>query len=109
MRAAHRGPGQLQTGEDLVRSFAMAGALVTAKFLEICLRAGTRGRPGEFTSAAYPCKNRSFPGGSLHRLIISRATDLALRSPRKQLGRTAGDEFAPASAINDLTRRRGGR
>src|SRR5213080_1381215 len=41
MLAVHRGPGSY-TGEDLVEISCHGGALVTAKVLEACLRAGAR-------------------------------------------------------------------
>src|SRR6266513_195843 len=53
MLAVHRAPASY-TGEDLVEISCHGGALVTAKVLETCLRAGARGaRPGEFTERAY--------------------------------------------------------
>ncbi|PYK46895.1 MAG: tRNA uridine-5-carboxymethylaminomethyl(34) synthesis GTPase MnmE, partial [Verrucomicrobia bacterium] len=53
MLAVHRAPGSY-TGEDLVEISCHGGALVTAKVLEACLRAGARAaRPGEFTERAY--------------------------------------------------------
>ena len=51
--SVHRAPASY-TGEDLVEISCHGGALVTAKVLEACLRAGARGaRPGEFTERAF--------------------------------------------------------
>src|SRR5438105_14741242 len=53
MLSLHRAP-QSYTGEDLIEISCHGGALVTAKVLETCLRAGARpALPGEFTERAY--------------------------------------------------------
>src|SRR5437016_9654140 len=53
MLAVHHAPASY-TGEDLIEISCHGGALVTARVLETCLRAGARGaRPGEFTERAY--------------------------------------------------------
>src|SRR6185436_4605358 len=50
MLAVHHAPASY-TGEDLIEISCHGGALVTAKVLETCLRAGARGaRPDEFRS-----------------------------------------------------------
>ncbi len=51
--SVHRAPASY-TGEDLVEISCHGGALVSAKVLEACLRAGARAaRPGEFTERAF--------------------------------------------------------
>src|SRR6476469_10959156 len=93
MLAVHHAPASY-TGEDLVEISCHGGALVTAKVLETCLRAGARGaRPGEFTERAY--LNGKIDLTQAEAVIdLSRAqTDLALRSATEQLAGRLGDEF----------------
>src|SRR3954469_16846598 len=53
MLSVHRAPASY-TGEDLVEISCHGGALVSARVLEVCLRAGARAaEPGEFTERAY--------------------------------------------------------
>ena len=85
MLSVHRAPASY-TGEDLVEISCHGGTLVTARVLEVCLRAGARqAGPGEFTE-------RSFLNGKMDLTqaeavidLIRAKTDLALRSATEQL------------------------
>ena len=93
MLAAHRAPASY-TGEDLVEISCHGGALVTAKVLEICLRAGARAaRPGEFTERAYLNGKIDLTQAEAVIDLIRAQTDLALRSATEQLAGRLGDEF----------------
>src|SRR5881398_4181156 len=90
MLAAHRAPASY-TGEDLVEISCHGGALVTAKVLEICLRAGARAaRPGEFTERAYLNGKIDLTQAEAVIDLIRAKTDLALRSATEQLAGRLG-------------------
>src|SRR5436305_369952 len=93
MLAVHRAPTSY-TGEDLVEISCHGGALVTAKVLETCLRAGARAaRPGEFTERAYLNGKIDLTQAEAVIDLIRAQTDLALRSATEQLRGRLGDEF----------------
>jgi tRNA modification GTPase len=93
MLAVHRAPGSY-TGEDLVEISCHGGALVTAKVLETCLRAGARpARPGEFTERAYLNGKIDLTQAEAVIDLIRAQTDLALRSATEQLAGRLGEEF----------------
>src|SRR5216110_1382999 len=93
MLAVHRAPASY-TGEDLVEISCHGGALVTAKVLETCLRAGARAaRPGEFTERAYLNGKIDLTQAEAVIDLIRAQTDLALRSATEQLRGRLGDEF----------------
>src|SRR5437764_611713 len=93
MLGVHRAPASY-TGEDLVEISCHGGALVTAKVLETCLRAGARGaRPGEFTERAYLNGKIDLTQAEAVIDLIRAQTDLALRSATEQLAGRLGDEF----------------
>src|SRR5438128_7985680 len=80
MMAIHRAPGSY-TGEDLVEISCHGGTLVTAKVLEVCLRAGARGaRAGEFTERAFLNGKMDLTQAEAVIDLIRARTDLALRS-----------------------------
>src|SRR5438067_1712062 len=82
--AVHRAPNSY-TGEDLVEISCHGGALVTAKVLETCLRAGARAaRPGEFTERAYLNGRIDLIQAEAVIDLIRAQTDLALRSATEQ-------------------------
>jgi tRNA modification GTPase len=91
--AVHRAPASY-TGEDLVEISCHGGALVTAKVLETCLRAGARpARPGEFTERAYLNGKIDLTQAEAVIDLIRAQTDLALRSATEQLSGRLGDAF----------------
>jgi tRNA modification GTPase len=93
MLAVHHAPASY-TGEDLIEISCHGGALVTAKVLETCLRAGARGaRPGEFTERAYLNGKIDVTQAEAVIDLIRAQTDLALRSATEQLAGRLGDEF----------------
>jgi tRNA modification GTPase len=93
MLAVHRAPTSY-TGEDLVEINCHGGALVTAKVLETCLRAGARGaRPGEFTERAYLNGKIDLTQAEAVIDLIRAQTDLALRSATEQLRGRLGEQF----------------
>jgi tRNA modification GTPase len=93
MLSVHRAPASY-TGEDLVEISCHGGALVTAKVLETCLRAGARGaRPGEFTERAYLNGKIDLTQAEAVIDLIRAQTDLALRSATEQLSGRLGEEF----------------
>jgi tRNA modification GTPase len=93
MLAVHHAPASY-TGEDLIEISCHGGALVTAKVLETCLRAGARGaRPGEFTERAYLNGKIDVTQAEAVIDLIRAQTDLALRSATEQLTGRLGDEF----------------
>jgi tRNA modification GTPase len=93
MLAVHRAPASY-TGEDLVEISCHGGALVTAKVLETCLRAGARAaRPGEFTERAYLNGKIDLTQAEAVIDLIRAQTDLALRSATEQLSGRLGDAF----------------
>src|SRR5947199_2178668 len=94
MLAAHRAPASY-TGEDLVEISCHGGALVTAKVLEICLRAGARAaRPGEFTERAYLKGKLDLTQAEAVIDLIRAQTDLALRSATEQLEGRLGEKIS---------------
>jgi tRNA modification GTPase len=93
MLAVHRAPSSY-TGEDMVEISCHGGALVTAKVLETCLRAGARAaRPGEFTERAYCNGKIDLTQAEAVIDLIRAQTDLALRSATEQLSGQLGEEF----------------
>ena len=93
MLAVHHAPASY-TGEDLIEISCHGGALVTAKVLETCLRAGARGaRAGEFTERAYLNGKIDLTQAEAVIDLIRAQTDLALRSATEQLAGRLGDEF----------------
>jgi tRNA modification GTPase len=93
MLAVHRAPASY-TGEDLVEISCHGGALVTAKVLETCLRAGARAaRPGEFTERAYLNGKIDLTQAEAVIDLIRAQTDLALRSATEQLHGRLGEQF----------------
>src|SRR6476646_1267435 len=93
MLAVHHAPASY-TGEDLIEISCHGGALVTAKVLETCLRAGARGaRPGEFTERAYLNGKIDLTQAEAVIDLIRAQTDLALRSATEQLAGRLGEEF----------------
>jgi len=93
MLAVHRAPASY-TGEDLVEISCHGGALVTAKVLEACLRAGARpAQAGEFTERAYLNGKIDLTQAEAVIDLIRAQTDLALRSATEQLSGRLGDEF----------------
>jgi tRNA modification GTPase len=94
MLAVHRAPASY-TGEDLVEISCHGGALVTAKILETCLRAGARAaRPGEFTERAYLNGKIDLTQAEAVIDLIRAQTDLALRSATEQLSGRLGEQFS---------------
>src|SRR5256886_10326308 len=93
MLAVHRAPNSY-TGEDLIEIGCHGGALVTARVLQTCLRAGARpARPGEFTERAYLNGKIDLTQAEAVIDLIRAQTDLALRSATEQLRGRPGDEF----------------
>lgn len=93
MLSVHRAPNSY-TGEDLIEISCHGGALVTAKVLEACLRAGARpARPGEFTERAYLNGRMDLTQAEAVIDLIRAQTDLALRSASEQLRGRLGNEF----------------
>jgi tRNA modification GTPase len=92
MISVHRAPASY-TGEDLVEISCHGGMLVTARVLEICLRAGARAaRPGEFTERAFLNGKMDLTQAEAVIDLIRAKTDLALRSATEQLeGRLGKD------------------
>ena len=91
--STHRAPGSY-TGEDLVEISCHGGTLVTAKVLEICLRAGARSaRPGEFTERAFLNGKMDLTQAEAVIDLIRARTDLALRSATEQLEGKLGEKI----------------
>ena len=85
MMSIHRAPASY-TGEDVVEISCHGGMLVTARVLEICLRAGARAaRPGEFTERAFLNGRMDLTQAEAVIDLIRAKTDLALRSATEQL------------------------
>jgi tRNA modification GTPase len=88
----HRAPASY-TGEDLVEISCHGGALVSAKVLEACLRAGARAaRAGEFTERAFLNGKMDLTQAEAVIDLIRARTDLALRSATEQLEGRLGDQ-----------------
>ena len=103
MISVHRAPASY-TGEDLVEISCHGGTLVTAKVLEACLRAGSRGaRPGEFTERAFLNGKMDLTQAEAVIDLIRARTDLALRSATEQLEGRLGEKISKIrGAIVDL-------
>lgn len=96
--SVHRAPHSY-TGEDLVEISCHGGVLVTAKVLEVCLRAGaTAARAGEFTERAFLNGKMDLTQAEAVIDVIRARTDLALRSATEQLRGRLGDAI---TAIRD--------
>src|SRR5438477_5260120 len=94
MLGVHRAPASY-TGEDLVEISCHGGALVTAKVLETCLRAGARAaRPGEFTERAFLNGKMDLTQAEAVIDLIRAQTDLALRSAAEQLEGRLGEKVS---------------
>ena len=93
MLSIHRAPASY-TGEDLVEISCHGGALVSAKVLEACLRAGARAaRPGEFTERAFLNGKMDLTQAEAVIDLIRARTDLALRSATEQLEGRLGEKI----------------
>jgi tRNA modification GTPase len=93
MLSTHRAPASY-TGEDLVEISCHGGALVSAKVLEACLRAGARAaRPGEFTERAFLNGKMDLTQAEAVIDLIRATTDLALRSATEQLEGRLGENI----------------
>ena len=93
MLSVHRSPASY-TGEDLVEISCHGGALVSAKVLEACLRAGARAaRPGEFTERAFLNGKMDLTQAEAVIDLIRARTDLALRSATEQLEGRLGEKI----------------
>jgi tRNA modification GTPase len=93
MLSIHRAPASY-TGEDLVEISCHGGALVSAKVLEACLRAGARAaRPGEFTERAFLNGKMDLTQAEAVIDLIRARTDLALRSATEQLEGRLGENI----------------
>lgn len=91
--SVHRSPASY-TGEELVEISCHGGVLVTARVLEICLRAGARAaRPGEFTERAFLNGKMDLTQAEAVMDLIRARTDLALRSAHEQLEGRLGAEI----------------
>jgi len=103
MISVHRAPASY-TGEDLVEISCHGGILVTAKVLEACLGAGSRGaRPGEFTERAFLNGKMDLTQAEAVIDLIRARTDLALRSATEQLEGRLGEKISTIrGAIVDL-------
>jgi tRNA modification GTPase len=93
MMSVHRSPASY-TGEDLVEISCHGGTLVSARVLEVCLRAGARGaRAGEFTERAFLNGKMDLTQAEAVIDLIRAKTDLALRSATEQLEGRLGDQI----------------
>jgi tRNA modification GTPase len=93
MMAVHRAPASY-TGEDLIEISCHGGMLVTARVLEVCLRAGARAaRAGEFTERAFLNGKMDLTQAEAVIDLIRAKTDLALRSATEQLEGRLGDSI----------------
>ena len=101
--AIHRAPASY-TGDDVVEISCHGGTLVTAKVLEVCLRAGARAaRPGEFTERAFLNGKMDLTQAEAVIDLIRARTDLALRSATEQLEGKLGEKIRSIqSALVDL-------
>ncbi|CAN5191487.1 tRNA uridine-5-carboxymethylaminomethyl(34) synthesis GTPase MnmE [soil metagenome] len=81
----HRAPHSY-TGEDVVEISCHGGVLVSARVLEVCLRAGARAaRAGEFSERAFINGKLDLTQAEAVMDLIRAQTDLALRSATEQL------------------------
>src|ERR1700726_4811465 len=93
LMSIHRAPTSY-TGEDVVEISCHGGTLVTAKVLEVCLRAGARSaRPGEFTERAFLNGKMDLTQAEAVIDLIRAKTDLALRSATEQLEGRLGEHI----------------
>ena len=93
MLSVHRAPASY-TGEDVVEISCHGGILVTARVLEICLRAGARAAgPGEFTERAFLNGKIDLTQAEAVIDLIRAKTDLSLRSATEQLEGRLGQEI----------------
>jgi tRNA modification GTPase len=93
MLSVHRAPASY-TGEDLAEISCHGGTLVSAKVLEVCLRAGARSaRPGEFTERAFLNGKMDLTQAEAVIDLIRAKTDLALRSATEQLEGVLGTKI----------------
>jgi tRNA modification GTPase len=91
--SVHRAPASY-TGEDVVEISCHGGILVTARVLEVCLRAGARAaQPGEFTERAFLNGKMDLTQAEAVIDLIRAQTDLALRSAHEQLEGRLGSEI----------------
>ena len=101
--SVHRAPHSY-TGEDVVEISCHGGVLVTARVLEVCLRAGARAaRPGEFSERAFLNGKMDLTQAEAVIDLIRAQTDLALRAATEQLqGRLATHITAIRDALVGL-------
>jgi tRNA modification GTPase len=93
MVSVHRAPASY-TGEDLVEISCHGGTLVSARVLEVCLRAGARAaEPGEFTERAFHNGKLDLTQAEAVIDLIRAQTDLALRSATEQLEGRLGEKI----------------
>lgn len=98
MLSVHRAPASY-TGEHLVEISCHGGILVTARVLELCLRAGARqAGPGEFTERAFLNGKMDLTQAEAVIDLIRAKTDLALRSATEQLEGRLGQQI---NAVRD--------
>jgi tRNA modification GTPase len=91
--SVHRAPASY-TGEDLIEISCHGGSLVSARVLEVCLRAGARAaEPGEFTERAYHNGKMDLTQAEAVIDLIRAQTDLALRSATEQLVGRLGEKI----------------
>ena len=103
MLSVHRAPHSY-TGEELVEISCHGGILVTARVLEVCLRAGARAaRPGEFSERAFHNGKMDLTQAEAVIDLIRAQTDLAMRAATEQLqGRLGAEVNAIRDALVDL-------
>src|SRR6266702_7437109 len=103
MLSIHRAPASY-TGEDLIEISCHGGMLVSARVMEACLCAGSRGaRPGEFTERAFLNGKMDLTQAEAVIDLIRAKTDLALRSATEQLeGRLGRKIQSIRDALVDL-------
>src|SRR6266496_4032261 len=93
MLSIHRAPASY-TGEDLIEISCHGGMLVSARVMEACLCAGSRGaRPGEFTERAFLNGKMDLTQAEAVSGVGRGKTDLALRSATEQLEGRLGEKI----------------
>ena len=93
MLSIHRAPASY-TGEDLIEIGCHGGMLVSARVMEACLCAGSRGaRPGEFTERAFLNGKMDLTQAEAVIDLIRAKTDVALRSATEQLEGRLGEKI----------------
>src|SRR4029453_14530080 len=91
--SVHHAPASY-TGEDLIEISCHGGMLVSARVLEVCLRAGAGGAgPGEFTERAFLNGKMDLTQAEAVIDLIRAKTDLALRSATEQLEGRLGTQI----------------